>query len=321
MLFAVDQPLAPQPPNLGNNNPDQEDAANSPASSSSSTSNNAFTKLGGSLKLLASDTIKTTAGGAAALASQVKVPWNSSPGGGGGGARAAPNPLLTSSGNPNKALDRFERRVLEEFHKLFNDSLSFYFSFSGDLTNSLQRQTALADWEADQPLWRRVDERFFFNRELLSEVIDLQDSRADPFIVPFIQGFVEVIFAPLNLEETESFYSDFQQQQPAGMALPPVEHQLPDFYSIALISRRNRHRAGTREGQIGETWWTDGCYYDSILGYVVHTFLLKFSSIYDTLSQTFSLKIQLSTKNATKKLVFQNSSMENDTRLACRLGL
>ena len=36
-----------------------------------------FPRIGGSLKILASDTIKTTAGTANAIASQVKAPWKS----------------------------------------------------------------------------------------------------------------------------------------------------------------------------------------------------------------------------------------------------
>lgn len=38
-------------------------------------SNNALSKIGGSLRTLASDAMKTTAGNAAALASQVKAPF------------------------------------------------------------------------------------------------------------------------------------------------------------------------------------------------------------------------------------------------------
>ena len=35
---------------------------------------------------------------------------------------------------------RFERRILDELVKMYNDSDSFYFSLTGDITNSLQRQ-------------------------------------------------------------------------------------------------------------------------------------------------------------------------------------
>ena len=48
--------------------------------------------------------------------------------------------MPSSSGVASKALLRFERRILDEFCKMFNDSDSFYFSLTGDITNSLQRQ-------------------------------------------------------------------------------------------------------------------------------------------------------------------------------------
>ena len=65
----------------------------------------------------------------------------------------------------SRQLERFERRILEELSKIFNDSDSFYFSFSGDLTNSLQRQTEAK--KPELPLWKNVDDRFFFNRNLI----------------------------------------------------------------------------------------------------------------------------------------------------------
>ena len=42
----------------------------------------------------------------------------------------------------SKTVERFERRILEEFTKMFTDSRSFYFSLTGDITNALQRQLA-----------------------------------------------------------------------------------------------------------------------------------------------------------------------------------
>ena len=46
--------------------------------------------------------------------------------------------------------------------------------------------------------WRTVDDRFFFNKALIQELIDLNDTRADAWIVPFIQGFVEIQECPLG---------------------------------------------------------------------------------------------------------------------------
>ena len=97
----------------------------------------------------------------------------------------------------NKLVERFERRILEEFSKMFNDSNSFYFSLTGDITNSLQRQVArppvmttnAATGEQIElfPTWRDVDERFFFNKAMVQELIEIGDQRLDAWITPFIQ--------------------------------------------------------------------------------------------------------------------------------------
>lgn len=121
---------------------------------------------------------------------------------------------------------------------------SFFFSYSGDLTNSLQRQMAMGEEKAHLPLWKRVDDRFFFNKYLLQGLIDLDDSRADPFIIPLIQGFVEMQFAPLELEMSPNQVV-FSGLDHTSDSEPAVANGLPDFYTIALISRRSRHRAGT----------------------------------------------------------------------------
>jgi hypothetical protein len=41
--------------------------------------------------------------------------------------------------------ERFERRIVDEICKMFNDSESFYFSLTGDITNSVQRQATTKD--------------------------------------------------------------------------------------------------------------------------------------------------------------------------------
>ena len=56
--------------------------------------------------------------------------------------------------------------------------------------------------------WRSCDDRFFFNKHLLQELIELGDSRADPFIMPIVQGYVEVMHAPLDLQVGFSFLKE-----------------------------------------------------------------------------------------------------------------
>ncbi len=82
------------------------------------------------------------------------------------------------------------------------------------------------------------------------ELIDLEDERTDPFIQPVIQGFAELRKAQLKLFDSPQQ----QQQQVDGGAEKKAEdkdRRLPEFYTVALISRRCRHRAGTRYNRRG----------------------------------------------------------------------
>ncbi|KAF4504336.1 hypothetical protein G6O67_008498 [Ophiocordyceps sinensis] len=100
-----------------------------------------------------------------------------------------------------------------------------YFSYSMDLTNSFQRQSHA---ETSSPLWMRTDDRFFFNRYLQSDLIEFRrrGSRSqpgsqpgiDPYILPCIFGMLEI--RPTMFNNTR--------------------------LTLALISRRSRHRGGTR---------------------------------------------------------------------------
>ena len=62
----------------------------------------------------------------------------------------------------------------DAYLKLLRDFLKvspLYFSYSLDITNSFQRQ-AQADPSA--PLWKRADDRFFWNRFVQSDLIDFR---------------------------------------------------------------------------------------------------------------------------------------------------
>lgn len=54
---------------------------------------------------------------------------------------------------------------------MYNDSGFFYYSNTFDLTNSLQRQNQSTD-TLTKPLWKRADERFFWNKHMLVDLID-----------------------------------------------------------------------------------------------------------------------------------------------------
>ncbi|XP_068155593.1 phosphatidylinositide phosphatase SAC2 isoform X1 [Drosophila tropicalis] len=102
-----------------------------------------------------------------------------------------------------------ERRITEELHKIFDETDSFYFSFDCDITNNLQRHEAGSE---NGPL---QDERFFWNKHMIRDLITMQDKT---WILPIIQGFVQVEPCVIGNE----------------------------CFTLALVSRRSRHRAGTR---------------------------------------------------------------------------
>jgi len=100
-----------------------------------------------------------------------------------------------------------------------------YFSYSIDLTSSFQRQSRS---DPAQPLWMRTDDRFFWNRFVQADLIELRtrgsranpgpQPAADPFILPVIFGMAEI--------------------RPTTFCGTPL--------TFVLISRRSRHRVGTR---------------------------------------------------------------------------
>ncbi|XP_023132899.1 phosphatidylinositide phosphatase SAC2 isoform X2 [Amphiprion ocellaris] len=151
----------------------------------------------------------------------------------------------------NKEKERLERRLLDELYKIFMDSDSFYYSMTYDLTNSVQRQG-----DSDKsglPLWKQVDDRFFWNKHMIQDIIDLQVPEVDFWVIPIIQGFVQVEELVVNYNET----SDEERSSPET---PPKEVTCVDDihprFTVALISRRSRHRAGMRYKRRGVD--TDG---------------------------------------------------------------
>ncbi|EDW55315.1 GM10430 [Drosophila sechellia] len=103
-----------------------------------------------------------------------------------------------------------ERRITEELHKIFDETDSFYFSFDCDITNNLQRHEATSEESQSQP-----DERFFWNMHMIRDLLNLNYKT---WILPIIQGFMQVENCVIGNE----------------------------CFTLALVSRRSRHRAGTR---------------------------------------------------------------------------
>ena len=103
-----------------------------------------------------------------------------------------------------------------------------YFSYSLDITNSFQRQ---AQSDPSLPLWQKADDRFFWNKFVQSDIIDLAtgggsgsglrggpQSGADPFILPAMFGMMRITTTRVKSA--------------------PL--------TFSLITRRSRYRAGTR---------------------------------------------------------------------------
>ncbi len=108
-------------------------------------------------------------------------------------------------------------------------SSPLYFSYSFDITNSFQRQAHL---DPSTPLWKRADDRFFWNRFVSSDLIDFrgglssgygkhsteQQPDVDPYILPIMYGMLEIKKTSIK-----------------GSPL-----------TFILITRRSRLKAGTR---------------------------------------------------------------------------
>lgn len=96
---------------------------------------------------IASSTIKTTTQQAAALAtSQIRAK------------------------RPVKNQRKIEKQILDEIHKIFDDSDSFYYCTNADFTNNLQRRDSL-----------EPDDRFFWNKHMLKDIIELSVSELSNF--------------------------------------------------------------------------------------------------------------------------------------------
>ncbi|CAL1531725.1 unnamed protein product, partial [Lymnaea stagnalis] len=150
---------------------------------------------------------------------------------------------VKSKKKETKDKEKFEKRILEELMKMYNGSNYFYYSHDFDVTTSLQRQYSQS-YDRSLPLWKRADERFFWNKHMLLELMETNDPLADHWMVPVIQGFVQMEKCIMDFDEDKkldmSSSVDFSSRR-----LEPLG------YNISIISRRSRHRAGTRSRKRG----------------------------------------------------------------------
>ncbi|ORZ18050.1 SacI homology domain-domain-containing protein [Absidia repens] len=94
---------------------------------------------------------------------------------------------------------------------------ALYYSNDFDVTNALQRQ---AESDEKDPLWKRADERFYWNRFISNKLIEAANKQPQfsDFILPLLQGFIELRTSSVN------------------------DHS----FVFGLFTRRSRHRPGTR---------------------------------------------------------------------------
>lgn len=125
--------------------------------------------------------------------------------------------------------EKFERQIIDEFHKIFTETSSFYFSPTCDVTSSLQRLCEVGDGKEGG--WRTVDDRFFWNKWMVGQLMELNNNLVNPWILPIIQGYI-------NIEECKV---EIDQDYNTVRTNPKYE-----IFKICILSRRSRFRAGTR---------------------------------------------------------------------------
>lgn len=166
----------------------------------------------------------------------------------------------------NKEREKIEKRLEEELQRMFNGSESFFFSSTADLTNSLQQQASDA-YDKMKPLWQRADERFFWNRPMLDELTTAAERQGDAtsslihdWIIPVVQGFVQSdvcsLVDPRRSTPDGRAFSSSPKSSPRSSPrsspktkrrwTPPVFIESWNSCDLLIISRRSRHRAGTR---------------------------------------------------------------------------
>eukprot|EP01117_Protostelium_nocturnum_P005116 TRINITY_DN1858_c0_g1_i1.p1 TRINITY_DN1858_c0_g1~~TRINITY_DN1858_c0_g1_i1.p1 ORF type:complete len:1305 (-),score=506.54 TRINITY_DN1858_c0_g1_i1:1043-4957(-) len=111
--------------------------------------------------------------------------------------------------------EKKEEKVYLALLNSFLEGGNFYFSYNYDVTHSLQRIAEFSEEQLNNPLWKRVDERFFWNRFIQSDLIEKDLSE---WILPVMDGLISLNSCLIGTEEI----------------------------GYHLISRRSCHRTGAR---------------------------------------------------------------------------
>ena len=102
-----------------------------------------------------------------------------------------------------------------------------YFSYSLDITNSFQRQ---AQSDSSAPLWKRADDRFYWNRFVQTDLITFRNGGGSDSVAKSQQPGIDAFILPI-------MYGMLRITSTRIKSVP---------LTFALITRRSRHRAGTR---------------------------------------------------------------------------
>uniref|UniRef100_A0A8C1JTI9 BAG family molecular chaperone regulator 3-like n=1 Tax=Cyprinus carpio TaxID=7962 RepID=A0A8C1JTI9_CYPCA len=136
-------------------------------------------------------------------------------------------------------------------HKVYKITKIVVIPLSEDEPQDLELEVTNADCLVQNVL--HVDDRFFWNKHMIKDLIDLQVQNLDFWLIPIIQGFVQV-------EELVVNYNESSDEERSSPETPLQESTCVDDihprFTVALISRRSRHRAGMRYKRRGVD--TDG---------------------------------------------------------------
>lgn len=118
-----------------------------------------------------------------------------------------------------RPLSEDDKRTDQQYWKLLEfylESFQFYFSYTYDITHTVQRAAQMDEPVQALPMWQRADKRFFWNAKASAE---LGTARLDGFVIPIMDGFVRI--------QKVSVINDRE-------------------FTYAFISRRSCSRAGAR---------------------------------------------------------------------------
>jgi hypothetical protein len=184
----------------------------------------------------------------------------------------------SSSASQNVNVEDADKRLVDEMVKLFNNTNSFYYSPTLDLTSRFCK-TNLIRKVGNENVWQAADERFFWNKHMLRDLIELskQDIDANYFICVILKGFIaikELTVASIKKTSENDFgFITGNDQQATSMRYLNTSKTVsnnyhncdtrnsigtgnerrsragkdrPKTYRLALVSRRSVFQAGTR---------------------------------------------------------------------------